>query len=155
MINPPRNILTEKSVDVAVLPTEHIVYTVPIKIHWNIGLCDCCTSSFTHKSETFTVDSKKVYKNCLKGFFCPCFLFNHLTSELDGDTSAWNCFKCCFCCCCVRAGYRRRVRRRHNLPSTPCNDCCVVMLCPCCSLVQEVNEIETEHRYPRQEIMKI
>ncbi len=148
---PNRNILVEKKEDASVVPTEHIIYTIPIKIHWNVALCDCCASS----SKDSLSDTKKIYTNCITGFFCPCCLFSDLASGLDSDSSKWNCVKCCFCCCCIRAGYRRRVRRRFNLPSTPCNDCCVICCCPCCSLVQEVNEIETEHLYPRHEIMKI
>ena len=145
-----RNNLKENPCSTVPLPTEHIIYTIPIKVHWNIGLCDCCVSSSKD-----VVDKKVIYNNCLKGFFSPCCLFKKLTKGLDGDDSNWNCLKCCCCCCCIRSGYRRKTRRLYNLPATPCNDCCIICCCPCCSLVQEVNEVETEHKYPRNEIMKM
>lgn len=123
--------------------TEHIVYIVKTKIRWNVGLCDCCASNSDSSTST-----------CIKGCFCPCFLFPEIDAKLEKRSSKINCVQCLFCCCCVRAGYRRKVRQAYTLPAEPCNDCCVVCFCPCCSLMQEVNELNSDHLFPRQQIMR-
>ncbi len=118
--------------------TEHISYHIPKNRKWNIGICNCCAS---HQ------ESKQSIWICIKGFFCPCILYNQVESRCHFC-------QCCFCCC-FRAGYRRQFRNKYELPEEPCNDCCVICCCPCCSVVQEYNENQTGHLSPKEEIMKM
>ena len=122
--------------------TQHIIYNIQTQTKWNVGICECCVSH--REDDTFTTS----ITTCLKGFFCPCVLCHEKGKCFE------SCCKCC-CCCCFRAGDRRRLRHKYKLPSEPCNDCCVICCCPCCSVIQEYNETQTSHPYPKEEIMKM
>ncbi len=121
---------------------KHIVYLVNVKSRWNIGLCDCCIRTST----------------CIKGTFCPCYLFATIADKMDGSGVCCNCLKYTFCASCVSPGFRRKIRVKYNLPAAPCNDFCTTFFCGPCALCQEYEELEADHKLnspngPKQNIM--
>ena len=122
---------------------------------WSSNICDCCID----------------FSTCCYAFACPCCAFVKISKHTLQDEEpgcCGNCGKCCsgcsrgLCCCLMpgsaflRAPYRKQLRVRHNLPAKPCNDCCTVFWCPCCSLAQELREIEYQQKMhpPKVETMK-
>ena len=119
------------------LPSPHL--------QWSSNIFDCCIN----------------FKTCCHSFLCPCCAFvrvsKHVLAE-EPDGCCGKCGECCgscsrgICCCImpcsvfIRAPYRKQLRIKHDLPAKPCNDFCTVFLCPCCSLAQELREIEYQQK---------
>ena len=120
-------------------PQELIVYLTEKPTIWSSGICDCCIQP--------TI--------CLQGCFCPCVLFGKNNENAFNESCCTNCL--CYCLCCGPAqhsGMRRKLRVKYNLPTDPCNDCCVVWFCPTCALCQEANEIRHQQiKGPNQQFM--
>ncbi len=110
-------------------PQEIIVYLTEKPSIWSSGLCDCCVNPSI----------------CLQGCFCPCFLFGKNMENAFNESFCTNCLCYCFCCGpSQHSGKRRKLRVKYNLPTDPCNDCCLAWFCPTCSLCQEANEIRAQ-----------
>ncbi len=111
---------------------------------WSSNLCDCCIDS----------------SSCLYAFTCPCMAFskisNHIREENNCCSGSGRCICCCIMPCSVfiTSPYRKQFRVKYNLPAKPCNDCCVSLWCPCCSISQQLREIKYQAK-PKLEQMKI
>ncbi|GLJ49525.1 hypothetical protein SUGI_1049600 [Cryptomeria japonica] len=101
-------------------------------MNWSSGLCGCC-------------DDCSI---CCATTFLPCVTFGQVAAHVEGADSCkilavvykvacmW-CFACLYTC-----GYRKKLRKKHNLAEEPCGDCCVHLWCDCCALTQEAREIK-------------
>ena len=116
-----------------------IVKDVNSKFEWSTSICDCCLEPSI----------------CITGTFCPCILFGKNVENLTNKSCCLNACCCCILPCSVflRTPYRRMIRKKYQLESDPCNDCCVSFWCPLCSLCQETREIRYNHEKPKQQFM--
>jgi Cys-rich protein (TIGR01571 family) len=117
------------------LPSEIIVHLVHKKQEFSSSICDCCED----------------IQKCLHGCLCPCWMFGKNVEMISGGRVS--CCEACmkYCCCCgplSHSAHRRKLRLKYDLDAEPCNDFCVVCLCPCCALCQEAREIEYQVTKP-------
>jgi len=87
---------------------------------------------------------------CWTTLFCPCVTYAENGQMLyEGTRSAYcedcfiYCFLCTFTCCTCLLGISRRkdLRKKYNLGSSPCDECCVHCCCHLCALCQENREL--------------
>ncbi|BBN12371.1 hypothetical protein Mp_5g19510 [Marchantia polymorpha subsp. ruderalis] len=86
---------------------------------------------------------------CISTFLYPCGTFTNIAAVVtDGEISQETAchdlafhtlyLGCCLYTCC----FRRKLRKRFNIPGGTCDDMWAHILCCCCSLVQEWREIQ-------------
>ncbi|KAK3290452.1 PLAC8 family-domain-containing protein [Chaetomium fimeti] len=104
---------------------------------WQTGLCSFFSSG-----------------HCFMGCCCPCMLANR-THELLEDPDEKTPSGCgpvgCGWCLAEMAGglgcifgflQRKKIREKHGIEGSTCGDLCVNWCCPCCSVIQQLNELE-------------
>ena len=123
-------------------PSEIIVRLVKKQQEFSSSICDCCED----------------IQKCLHGCLCPCWMFGKNVEMISGGrvSCCEACLKYCFCCGPLsHSAHRRKLRLKYDLDAEPCNDFCVVCLCPCCALCQEAREIEYQvTKPPQRQVMK-
>jgi Cys-rich protein (TIGR01571 family) len=90
---------------------------------WSNGLCSCCAE----------------FGNCVAVFCCfPCKGAQNMRSI--GQNYLWGFCKHSLLYPCCAAASRQQFRHAYNIEGTLCDDCCA-SFCPCCSVIQQANQI--------------
>ncbi|KAI0484964.1 PLAC8 family-domain-containing protein [Xylariaceae sp. FL0804] len=112
---------------------------------WQSGLCECTP-----------------FSTCLLGWCLPCLLIGN-TAERMRDPSMQNssmmnseCLVYTAVACCTGCGWiyammkRGEIRKKYGIEGSGCGDCSAAYWCPCCSLIQQDNEVKrrTENAQP-------
>ncbi|KAK3933600.1 PLAC8 family-domain-containing protein [Diplogelasinospora grovesii] len=104
---------------------------------WSADLCDCSPC-----------------ESCMLSYWCPCILLGKTSDRLRDPTmqSADTCNGDCMIFCAIQAitgcGWihvmlkRGEIRQRFGIQGSGFNDCCTTYWCPCCSLIQQDNEVK-------------
>ena len=96
-------------------------------VEWKSNIGDCCFD----------------LPLCCKGFCCPCILFGRQAQRLNQDSCCIKGCQCLCCCTCLMPAYRHKMRLKHKIRQG-CNDCCESIFCPCCTLIQQEQEVRQE-----------
>ena len=93
---------------------------------WTHGLCGC-------------FDNLAV---CIVAYFVPCVTFGHTHQRLYGDgCGLYGClFTIPFVNCFLEMKHRGEIRQRRAIDGGAFRDCCLVVWCTLCTLVQEEQE---------------
>ncbi|KAJ5928991.1 PLAC8-domain-containing protein [Penicillium verhagenii] len=102
--------------------------------------------------------------------FCPCALLGRTSSRLrdpelkesnyiNGDCCIYLASNYCYLCWVPLMFKRRHTRQKFGISGSGCNDCMAACFCPCCLLVQQEKEVETQYtrlqsKYQAPEAMK-
>ena len=81
---------------------------------------------------------------CLLTWFFPCITFGLNASEsgtcCEGCCGTfWGCVLFFIPCvnCCVWCSIRSNIRNKHHIAPNCCADCCTILFCGCCAMIQE------------------
>ncbi|TVY50712.1 Protein PLANT CADMIUM RESISTANCE 2 [Lachnellula cervina] len=78
---------------------------------------------------------------CLKGFFCPCFLFGKTQARIrDPSLASYERINN-DCLLCLTFLQRTALRRTYNIQGDNLTDCLFSAFCHCCVLIQQEKEV--------------
>jgi len=107
-------------------------------------------------SENWTNDIFDCFKGednlCLKGFFCPCFVFGKTQARIrdpslasyeriNNDCLLWVAANCCHVSWLLTFMKRSEIRQSYNIKGDSVTDCLFSAFCHCCALIQQEKEV--------------
>ncbi|KAI0017369.1 PLAC8-domain-containing protein [Xylariomycetidae sp. FL0641] len=96
--------------------------------------------------------------SCLLAWCIPCVLLGQTSERIrdpsmqDADMLNSDCLIHGAITCFTGCGWiyqmmkRTEIRERYDIPGSGCGDCCASYWCPCCTLIQQDNEVKIRQR---------
>ncbi|KAH6672498.1 PLAC8 family-domain-containing protein [Halenospora varia] len=94
---------------------------------------------------------------CLKGTFCPCFVFGKTEARrrdptlagyerINNDCLFWVGANCCHLSWVLTFLKRSEIREEYKIKGDAVTDCLFSAFCQCCAIIQQEKEIIGKHR---------